>query len=139
MNKTIEAIENATGTAWHALVTHQVLIGLGSLALGLILIGGLYFALKYYSINLKRNVNTLIVFSLVGLFSVAVMAYGLAHIFNPGYFALQDGMSMIKQEMFNDSKLTKLILALLRTKFDFYVEYDKLNYIDNAGVRLTQF
>ena len=35
MNKTIEAIENASGVAWHALVWHEVLIGLGILVLSI--------------------------------------------------------------------------------------------------------
>lgn len=96
MKETIEAIENATGTVWGALVWHQVLIGLGSVALSVIVLYVLYLINKKFRVFRNQNVNHMIVFGFVGLLTVSVFGYGLLHVINPGYFALQNGLELIK-------------------------------------------
>lgn len=96
MKETIEAIENATGAVWSALVWHQVLIGLGSVALSAIVLYVLYLINKKFKVFRNQNVNHMIVFGFVGLLTVSVFGYGLLHVINPGYFALQNGLELIK-------------------------------------------
>lgn len=96
MNKTIEAIENASGVAWHALVWHEVLIGLGILVLSIGVMYALFIINKRFNIFRNQNVNHMIIFGFVGLITVSVFGYGLLHVLNPGYFALQNGLDLIK-------------------------------------------
>ena len=96
MKETIEAIENATGTLWGALVWHQVLIGLGSVVLSAIVLYVLYLVNKKFRVFRNRNVNHIIMFGFVAAVTVSVFGYGLFHLINPGYFALQNGLDLIK-------------------------------------------
>lgn len=96
MKETIQAIEHASGVMWGALVWHQVLIGLGTILLSALAIFVLYMINKKFRIFRNQNVNHMIIFGFVGFITVAVFGYGLMHVINPGYFALQNGLDLIK-------------------------------------------
>ena len=56
------------------------------------------------------------------------------------YVQLKDQLIAADYKKRRATKMTKLILALLSTKFDFYKEYDKVDYyIKNYALQLTQF
>lgn len=96
MKETIEAIEKATGTVWHALVFHQVLIGLGTIIATSIVLYVLFLINKKMRLFSSRNINGMIVVGFIGFISILTFGYGVLHVINPGYYALHEGLSMIK-------------------------------------------
>lgn len=97
MKETIQTIEHASGVMWGTLVWHQVLIGLGTILLSALAIFVLYMINKKFNIFRNQNANHMIIFGFVGLITVSVFGYGLLHVINPGYFALQNGLDLIKK------------------------------------------
>ena len=96
MKELTSSVEKAAGTSWSALVTHQVFVGLGLVLLSLIVFAILYYAFK--KLNVMNNLSpiiVLIVILVVGI-DLALFGYGLMHVFNPGYYALQEIKEVIK-------------------------------------------
>ena len=81
---------------WGTLVWHQVLIGLGTILLSAFVIFVLYMINKRFRVFRTQNVNHMLIFGFVGLITVSVFGYGLLHVINHGYFALQNGLDLIK-------------------------------------------
>lgn len=97
MDKLAEAISGAGTTIWHSLVWHQVLIGFGGVLLSLAIFYVLYRVNKKHNVLQNiANVNYLITFGLIALLSLSILGYSVAHILNPGYFAIQDGVHIVK-------------------------------------------
>lgn len=95
-NNVIEKVSNALGYSWSALVHQQIWNGILFLLVGLVVAFVIY--LLWYKFNLKLTTsNVIITYVLLGVLCVSLSIYGLAHIVNPSYFALQEAKTLISK------------------------------------------
>lgn len=93
-NNVVEKVSSALGYSWHALVSQQVWNGVLFFLAGLVVAFVIY--LLWYKFNLKLTTsNVIITYLLLGVLCVSLSIYGLAHIVNPSYFALQEAKTLI--------------------------------------------
>lgn len=93
-NNVIEKVSNALGYSWSALVHQQIWNGILFLLVGLVVAFVIY--LLWYKFNLKLTTsNVIITYLLLGVLCVSLSIYGLSHIVNPSYFALQEAKTII--------------------------------------------
>ncbi|QPI16951.1 membrane protein [Staphylococcus phage vB_StaM_SA1] len=89
MDRFMDSVDKATGITWSALVTQQVFYGLGMVLLAVLSLIGLYFIFKKITIrNMTFNISIVMLFFTV--ISIALLGYGFMHVFNPGYYALNE-------------------------------------------------